>query len=472
MARGQLKPADRLVPAGARDAGRGLRRPLALLAILAGIILILAVPFPALAEGETMRGTLAYGTGDERTPVEGVSITVSQDGDEIGAVVSDADGAWEVALPGPGSYQVTLDPATLPDGVQLTDPRRCELPNVAVLGGQQKVVLFPLEEGPGGADRCEGGGGGNGGNGGGGRPGGGGGGISPYARVGGLLVAGLKLGATIALAAVGLSLIYAVTRLVNFAHAELVTLGAVLAFAFHVAGGGFPLVLAAIPAILLVSAFGWLQSRYLWLPLRRRRTSLLSMMVVSIGLSFALRGLIQLFFGGQPISYQDFAGQPGIPILGISMVPKHLVTIGVAILVLLLVTQFLERSRAGTAMRAVADDRDLAASSGIDVDRVIDLTWILAAGLAALGGIFYGLNESVSYDMGFRILLLLFAAVVLGGLGTAYGVMAGAFIVGIVVELSTLVLPSELKVVSGLLILIVMLLVRPQGLFGTRERIG
>jgi neutral amino acid transport system permease protein len=148
------------------------------------------------------------------------------------------------------------------------------------------------------------------------------------------------------------------------------------------------------------------------------------------------------------------------------------VTIGVSIVVLLLVTQFLQRSRAGTAMRAVADDRDLAASSGVDVDRVIDITWILAAALAALGGIFYGLNESVSYDMGFRILLLLFAAVVLGGLGTAHGVMAGAFIVGAVVELSTLVLPSELKVVSGLVILIVMLLVRPQGLFGARERIG
>ena len=284
-------------------------------------------------------------------------------------------------------------------------------------------------------------------------------------------MAGLKLGATIALAAVGLSLIYAVTRLVNFAHAELVTLGAVLAYAFHV-GGNVPLALAAIPAIILVSAFGWLQAKYLWLPLRRRGTSLVAMMVVSIGLAFALRSLIQLSFGGQPAAYLDYAGQPGIPILGISMVPKHLVTIGVSIVVLLLVTLFLERTRAGTAMRAVSDDRDLAESSGINVDRVIELTWVLAAGLAALGGVFYGLNESVSYDMGSRILLLLFAAVVLGGLGTAYGVMAGAFIVGIVVEMSTLLLPSELKIASGLVILIVVLLVRPQGIFGTRERIG
>jgi neutral amino acid transport system permease protein len=443
---------------------RRMSRPLRLLFGLAGILLTLAWPLPVLAEGETLGGTLSYRVGDERTPVEGVGITVSQDGTEIGTAVSDAEGKWEVPLPGAGTYQVTLDISTLPEGVRLTDPTKAELPSVAVIGGQRKVVIFPLEEG-------EGGGGGGGG---GGRGGAGGGWSAAYARVGALLVAGLKLGATIALAAVGLSLIYGVTRLVNFAHAELVTLGAVLAYTFHVTSGGptLPLVLAAIPAVILVGGFGWLQSKYLWRPLRVRGTSLLSLMVVSIGLSFAVRSLIQLIFGGQPAAYQDYAGQPGIPVLGISMVPKHLVTIGVSIVVLILVTQFLERSRAGTAMRAVSDDRDLAESSGINVDGVIQLTWVLAAVLAALGGIFYGLNESVSYDMGFRILLLLFAAVVLGGLGTAYGVMAGAFVVGIVVEMSTLVLPGEVKIGSGLIILIVMLLVRPQGIFGVRERIG
>jgi neutral amino acid transport system permease protein len=433
-----------------------MTRSVRLLLVLAGIVLSLAWPLSVLAEGETIGGTLVYRADDERIPVEGVTITVSQDGAQIATAVSDAEGKWEVPLPGPGTYQVTLDVTTLPEGVALTDPTKVELPSVAVLGGQRKSIIFPLGEG-------EGGGGG-----------GGGGGVASYARFGALFVAGLKLGATIALAAVGLSLIYGVTRLVNFAHAELVTLGAVLAYVFHVPGSGpgWPLVLAAIPAVIVVGAFGGLQSRYLWRPLRKRGTALVSLMVVSIGLSFALRSLIQLTFGGQPSAYEDYAGQPGVLILGISMVPKHLVTIGVSLLVLFLVTQFLERSRAGTAMRAVADDRDLAESSGIDVDRVIQVTWILAALLAALGGIFYGLNESVSYDMGFRILLLLFAAVVLGGLGTAYGVMAGAFVVGIVVEMSTLVLPSEVKVVSGLVILIVMLLVRPQGIFGTRERIG
>ena len=412
-------------------------------------MLSLAFPLTVLAQGGTIGGTLVYRAAGERTPVEGVTLTVSQDGTQIGTAVSDADGRWEVPLPGPGTYQVTLDGSTLPEGVTLTDPTRVELPNVAVLSGQRRSVIFALGEG---------------------RTGG----VAAYARLGSLLVAGLKLGATIALAAVGLSLIYAVTRLVNFAHAELVTLGAVAAYLVHATGSGpgWPLMLAAIPAVILVAGFGGLQGRYLWRPLRKRGTSVLSLMVVSIGLSFALRSLIQLTFGGQPVAYQDYAGQPAIEVLGIPMVPKHLVTIGVTVVVLFIVTQFLQRSRAGTAMRAVADDRDLAESSGVDVDRVIQLTWILAALLAALGGIFYGLNESVSYEMGFRILLLLFAAVVLGGLGTAYGVMVGGFVVGIAVEMSTLVLPAELKVVSGLVILIIMLLVRPQGIFGTRERIG
>ena len=123
-------------------------------------------------------------------------------------------------------------------------------------------------------------------------------------------------------------------------------------------------------------------------------------------------------------------------------------------------------------MRAVADDADLAESSGINVDRIILITWTLAGGLAALGGVFFGLNQAIQWDMGFKLLLLIFAAVVLGGLGTAYGAMVGGFIVGITVEMSTLIFPNELKTAVGLVLLIVILLVKPQGLLGTKERIG
>ena len=108
----------------------------------------------------------------------------------------------------------------------------------------------------------------------------------------------------------------------------------------------------------------------------------------------------------------------------------------------------------------------------IDVDRIILITWTLAGGLAALGGVFFGLNQAIQWDMGFKLLLLIFAAVVLGGLGTAYGAMVGGFIVGVTVEMSTLIFPNELKTAVGLVLLIVILLARPQGLLGKRERIG
>ena len=406
-------------------------------------------PLASFATGESVGGTLIQRLGDEKLPVEGVTIVVSQDGAEIGTGDSGVDGKWEVSVPGAGVYQATLDTSTLPEGVALTDPDKEELSDVKVRDGQSKKVIFPLGEGVVSN-------------------------VSLYQRVGALFVAGLKLGAIIALSAVGLSLVFGVTGLVNFAHAEMVTLGAVAAYFFHAStlGPRWPLVVAIIPAVLVGAGFGWLQERSLWRPLRNRHTGLVAMMVVSIGLSFALRNLFLIIFGGEPRAYPDFAGQPPIEILGISMVPKQLLTIAVAVVVLAGVGLFLQKSRSGTAMRAVADDADLAESSGINVNRIILITWTLAGGLAALGGTFFGLNEAVQWDMGFKLLLLIFAAVVLGGLGTAYGAMVGGFIVGVAVEMSTLIFPNELKTAVGLALLIVILLVKPQGLLGTKERIG
>jgi branched-chain amino acid transport system permease protein len=153
-------------------------------------------------------------------------------------------------------------------------------------------------------------------------------------------------------------------------------------------------------------------------------------------------------------------------------VPKILIIIGFTILVLALVGLFLQRTRLGTAMRAVSDNGDLAESSGIDVQHVILITWVVGAGLAALAGIMFGISEQVQWDMGFKLLLMIFSAVILGGLGTAYGAMVGGFVIGVAVEMSTLVVPTEFKTVIALAILVAMLLVRPQGLLGTRERIG
>lgn len=399
------------------------------------------------APGESVGGTLFQRIDGERIPVEGVVVVVSQDGTEIGSATSDAEGTWLVQLPGPGSYSVRLDVSTLPEDVGLTDPDRTELPDINVTSGQDRQVIFQLGE-----SAVE-------------QPG-------TFTRVAALFVVGLKLGAIIALCAIGLSLIFAVTGLVNFAHAELVTLGAVIAYLLHAAGPHWPLVAAAVPAMVAGALLGWGQEKVLWKPLRRRKMGLLSMMVVSIGIGFALRFLILIFYGGRPRAYPDFAGQAATPMLGIPIVPKQLVTIGVAVVLLGAVGLFLQKTQAGTALRAVRDDSALAESSGIDAQRVIALTWAMGGALAAMGGVFFGLTESVQWDMGFQLLLLMFAAVILGGIGTTYGTMVGAFIVGVAVEMSVLFVPSELKTAVGLALLIVVLIFRPQGLLAVRERIS
>ena len=418
--------------------------------MLGAPLLVVVLAETALsAEGSSIGGTLEYIEGSTRTPVPGVTIVVTRDGAPVGTVVSDETGHWEVPVPEPGVYQVELDIDTLPEGISLTDPERRALPAVEVRPDQQKVIRFAL--GPGTTSS-----------------------VVWWPRISGLFVVGLKLGAIIALCSIGLSLIFGVTRLVNFAHGELVTLGAVLAFFFNASplGPGWHLLIAAVPAIVLCAGFGAVQELALWRRLRRNQAGLISLIVVSIGLSIALRYLILVLFSGLPRPFTDYAVQTNIEFLGVSTVPKNIVIIGITAVVLTLVGLFLQRTRLGTAMRAVADDSDLAESSGIDVRRVILVTWIMGAGLAGMGGVMFGVSEQVQWDMGFKLLLLIFAAVILGGLGTAFGAMLGGFVIGIAVEMSTLWVPVEFKTAIALGILITMLLVRPQGLLGLKERIG
>ena len=140
--------------------------------------------------------------------------------------------------------------------------------------------------------------------------------------------------------------------------------------------------------------------------------------------------------------------------------------------VLLLVSIAVQRTKLGKATRAVSDNPALAAASGIDVDRVILTIWIFGGALAGLGGILWGMNYGFDYQFGFKILLLVFASVTLGGLGTIWGTMAGALLVGLMVEMSSLVLPPEIKYVTALVVLILVLLVRPQGILGRAQRVG
>ena len=147
-------------------------------------------------------------------------------------------------------------------------------------------------------------------------------------------------------------------------------------------------------------------------------------------------------------------------------------SIAICVVVLLTVAFILQRTRLCTSLRAVADEKDLAEASGIDVDRVILSTWVMCGALAALAGVLLGLTDGLSWDMGFRLLLLMFAAVILGGLGTAYGPIVGGLIIGMVSEMSTYWISPKYRTGVALAVLILAILIRPQGILGRKERIG
>ena len=428
----------------------GLRgAAIALLAALVGALLALPV-MAGEATGEAVRGTIEQ-LGDPQSPeddapVEGVEIHVrTADGQDIGTARTGADGTFLLELPGPGDYTATIDESTLPEGVTLRNPDRATL-EFTINPGQQRTLLYPLGEGTGG-------------------------GTGRLAVLSQLVAQGIKFGLIIAMTAIGLSLIFGTTGLVNFAHGELVSFGALVAYFFNVVIG-WQLIPATVVAVLLGALFRGPLDRGVFRPLRGRRTGLIALLVVSIGLSLLLRNLFLYVFGGRTRPFADYTVQPAIDLGPISLAPKDLAVMGLSILVLVCVGVALLKTRIGKAMRAVADNRDLAESSGIDVERVILYVWMFGGALAALGGVLYALDEQVSFQQGFQLLLLMFAGVILGGLGTAFGALVGSLVVGIMVQVSTLVLPVEMKNVTALAVLALVLLVRPQGLLGRPERVG
>lgn len=288
------------------------------------------------------------------------------------------------------------------------------------------------------------------------------------------LIDGIQFGVIIAITAVGLSLIFGTIHLINFAHGEFVTIGATFAFFLNVspAGPGWHLVPAALVAVLLGALLGGAVDRVIWRPLRARGTGLINMFIVTIGLSLLLRHIVLILFGTRPASYAQYDIQKAIDLGPVGITPRDLTVTLLSVLVLFGVAALLQRTRIGTAVRAVSVNRDLAEASGIDVQRVVLVVWMFGGALAALGGIFFGLEEIITWDMGFKLLLLMFAGIILGGLGSAYGAMVGSLVIGIVAQVSTLWFPADLQYAWALLLLIIVLLVRPQGILGRRERVG
>lgn len=418
------------------------QRVCALLLGLVGFVALLMGAAPAhAADGASIGGVLKNG----ETPIAGVTITVSNDKGFSQSTKSDAAGLWKVDLPKAGTYSVLLDTAGLPEGVALSDPTKNPL-KINVLGMLPGVATFQFGSGTVTTE-------------------------SLLDRTLQLLANGILFGLVIALAGVGLSLIYGTTGLTNFAHGELITLGALTTFFFNnVLEWDFFLSVAL--SLITCAILGWAQDKILWKPLRRRGTGLIAMLVVSIGLGVFLRYVFLFLFGGATRQFRTFNGQEGIAIGPVDVTPKALIGGAFAILLLCATAWWLLKTRLGKASRAVADNPALASASGIDVERVINVVWILGATLAAFSGILLAMSQGVSWQLGFAILLLVFAGATLGGFGTAFGALVGSLVVGVIIELSTLVIPPELKNVGALVVLIVILLVRPQGILGRRERVG
>jgi len=411
---------------------------------------------PASAAPVSSQQTTALHTEDVTTSQLIVGGTVKNDGKGVAGIklhvtgpsfdeiaTTDENGKWQLVVPTKAKYKVEIDLTSLPKGVGLRDPETT-VREADVSVTDTAAVLFPLGK----STRV----------------------IQSFSDQ--LLIrlfAGLNLGLLLAVAAIGISLIFGTTGLNNFAHGEMVSFGALTGYLFAVVFN-LPLVVAGLLTIVAAAAFGYFQDAALWKPLRKRRLGLNQMMIVSIGLSIVVRYLLLIFFGGETKvlsgSFESLKFGP------IDTTVTTMWSMGLAVITLAAVAIFLTRTRIGKATRAVSDNSSLAAASGIDVERIIRIVWVVAGGLTGLSGLLYGLQFQASWLVGSQILLLLFAAVTLGGLGTALGATVGALIIGFVVELSSLVLPVDLKYAAALVILILVLLVRPQGVLGKKQRIG
>lgn len=414
-------------------------------------------PAPTTAPASTGPRVVATLVIDDE-PVEGVVMIVSLDGEEVGSATSDAQGVAAVEVPGAGQYDVSLDPDSFPEGIGLEEGARSELsPRVQAAG--DRSVVFRLTD-----DAADTGG----------EPAGGSsGGPTTIEQFASLFASGTRFGLVIALAAVGLSLIFGTTGLTNFAHGELIAFGAIVTWYLNSNGGGLgiPLLLAGIGGIVAAGLYGAGFELGVYRPLRRRGMPIVSQMVVSIGLALTFRYLFSIWFGSSSQQFSQYAAQaPTVELGPFQLRPKDLAIAAIAIVVLVLFGLFLQRSRFGTAIRAVSDNRELSIASGIDDQRVVLMVWVLAGSLAGLAGVMLGSSEFIGWNMGQRVLLITFAAVLLGGLGTTYGAMFGGLFVGIVSDLSTYWLDADLKIVVALATLVAVLLIRPQGVFGVKAR--
>ncbi len=274
-----------------------------------------------------------------------------------------------------------------------------------------------------------------------------------------LLVYGIVWGSILTLGAIGVSLIYGILRFAHFAHGDMMSLGAYAALVF--VGLGVPVLLALPLAMIVTALIAVILDQTVYR--RLRRTAPVILLISSFGMALGLRSLIQLIWGP---GNQFFAKGIQMPyvVWGLRIKPDHILIVGGAIVLVAVVHVFLSYTKMGKAMRAMSDNVDLAAACGIPAERVVMWTWILAACLATAAGVFIGMESKLHPVMGWTILLPVFAASILGGIGKPYGAIAGGMVIGIAMEMSTLVLSPAYKPAVAFAIMVGVLLWRPHGI--------
>ena len=283
------------------------------------------------------------------------------------------------------------------------------------------------------------------------------------------LIPGLTLGSIYALGAIGVSMIFGILRFAHFAHGDLMTFGAYVALSVVAVSGASAFVALPIAAVAAIG-LALLTDRLFYRPLRHLPT--IVTVIAAFGVALMIRSVVQLFWGVQIESYTRGIQRPLVFFDSLRIAERHIWIVLATMAVIIALHLFLSRTRAGKAMRAVADEPDLALLSGIDRDAVIRMVWIIGGGLAAMAGVFLGIDTELDPNMGWDLLLPVFAATLLGGIGKPYGAIAGGYVIGLAEELATypwigtepLVSPGY-KSAIAFAIMVALLLWRPQGLF-------
>jgi branched-chain amino acid transport system permease protein/neutral amino acid transport system permease protein len=300
-----------------------------------------------------------------------------------------------------------------------------------------------------------------------------------------LLVYGIVLGSIIALGAIGLTLVYGIIRFANFAHGDLMTAGAYIAL-FVISGVlpwtgiadntigpcsfGWRMVVAFPISMLGVAGLAIALDRMLFRKLRRKGSGVAILAMSSLGASFIIRMIILILWGADFLFYRPGALRPAIGLpLGIKIRPDQILILVVVFVLIGALHLFLQKTKMGKAMRATADNVELALVSGIDTERIIAWTWAIGGALAAAGGILYGIDVQLHPGMGWNFLIPLFAATILGSIGNMYGALIGGLIIGVTQQLSTAFLLPTYKLAVAFVIMILILLIRPKGIFGGRR---